>query len=182
MLPHQGLRGTAPLPWWAAGLYHGAYRRLLLDLRQHPQTSSLAALLRGIQPPTFPSPVTPLLVPVPSWKVRGNPLPALICRLGGQQWRWEKANLLRRSRPVLGQHHLGRQMRLENQKGAFLCPRRARGSQARHHPIFLVDDILTTGATALSAAEALKQGGWRVQGLICLARTPGRRESIRCDL
>jgi adenine/guanine phosphoribosyltransferase-like PRPP-binding protein len=40
----------------------------------------------------------------------------------------------------------------------------------------LVDDILTSGATALAAAEALQQEGWRVQGLLCLARTPERRQ------
>jgi predicted amidophosphoribosyltransferase len=35
-----------------------------------------------------------------------------------------------------------------------------------------VDDILTTGATACSAAEALQAAGHLVQGLLALARTP----------
>ena len=182
MLPVRGLSGTAPLPWWAAAPYDGAYRRLLLDLRQRPRQESIAALLQGVEPPTFPAGVSPWMVPVPSWKRRANPLPALICRLGCRRWHFGNANLLRRSRPVLGQHHLNRVMRLENQKGAFTCCRRAQGSQARQHPVFLVDDILTSGATALSAAVTLRQAGWRVQGLICLARTPGQRQAISGDL
>ena len=180
--PTRGLRGTLPLPWRAVGLYHGAYRHLLLDLRKRPHHDRLAALLRQVEPPPFPAGVAPLLVPVPSWKRRGNPLPALISQVAGKQWRWAQADLLRRSRPVLGQHHLNKAMRLENQKGAFTCQRRPRGAEARQHPVLLVDDILTSGATALSAAETLSQAGWRVQGVICLARTPGSRQVTSGDL
>lgn len=182
LLPGRGLRGKSPLPWWAVGLYHGAYRQLLLDLRKWPQPERLAALLKEVEPPSFPARVSPLLVPVPSWKRRGNPLPALMGQVAAKQWRWAQADLLRRSRPVLGQHHLNKAMRLENQRGAFTCQRRPRGAEARRHPVLLVDDILTSGATALSAAETLRQSGWRVQGVICLARTPGSRQAISRDL
>jgi predicted amidophosphoribosyltransferase len=174
LLPSQGLRGTLPLPWWGVGTYQGAYRRLLLELRKRPHVERMAALLRLLEPPPFSPGLAPLLVPVPGWKRRANPLPALTGQLVGRQWRWANADLLRRSRPVLGQHHLNQAMRQENQRGAFTCQRRPRGREGRQHPVWLVDDILTTGATALSAAEALREGGWRVHGLICLARTPGR--------
>lgn len=130
----------------------------------------------------FPPGVAPLLVPVPGWKRRGNPLPGLTGQVAGRQWRWTSADLLRRSRPVLGQHHLNQAMRQENQRGAFTCLHRPRGREGRQHPVLLVDDILTTGATALSAAEALRAGGWRVHGLICLARTPGPRSVTNGDL
>ena len=182
LLPIGGLEGSAPLPWWAAGLYMGAYRRMLLNLRQRPHQESIAALLKGVDPPSFPPQASPLLVPVPSWKKQANPLPELICRLAGKQWRWDSTALLQRSRPVLGQHHLNQAMRHENQRGAFTCPRRAKPKEARHHPVLLVDDILTTGATALNAATALKQAGWRVHGLICLARTPCRQNVSSGDL
>ena len=182
MLPRQGLSGTAPLPWWAAGLYSGEYRRVLLDLRHRPRQDTVDALFRAVTLPVFPQGVSPLMVPVPSWKKRANPLPGLICRMACRQWRWTDADLLRRSRPVLGQHHLNRAMRIDNQKGAFTCLRRPRSKEARQHPVFLVDDILTSGATALSAAETLRQAGWRVHGLICLARTPARRHPTNGDL
>jgi predicted amidophosphoribosyltransferase len=174
-----GLRGSVPLRWWAVGTYQGAYRRRLLELRQHPRPDRLAAFLRRIKPPSFAPSAAPLLVPIPSWKLRANPLPTLIGAEAGRQWRWQTANLLRRSRPVLGQHHLNEAMRRENQKGAFLCQRQARSAEVHRHPVLLVDDILTTGATALNAAEALKQGGWHVHGIICLARTPGSRMASR---
>ena len=48
LLPHGGVAGTSPLPWWAAGPYLGAYRRMLLGLRQRPHPDSLAALLLSL--------------------------------------------------------------------------------------------------------------------------------------
>ena len=182
LLTEGGAAGTSPLPWWAAGSYGGAYRRMLLALRQRPHSDSLAALLKAVGLPTLPPHLSPLLVPVPSWKRQANPLPPLICRLGRTEWGFGSADLLERSRPVLGQHHLHRAMRQENQRGAFSCVRRPKPQEARQRPVFLVDDILTTGATALNASMALQGAGWRVQGLICLARTPADRQVHSGDL
>ncbi len=44
-------------------------------------------------------------------------------------------------------------------------------------PVWLLDDIYTTGATAFSAAQTLKQHGIRVQGIIVLARTESGAKS-----
>ncbi len=127
----------------------------------------------------------PLLVPVPSWKRHGNPLPGLICRQLGCQLGYRSAELLERSRPVLGQHHLNRAMRLANQEGAFRCRRGPRPGEALGRPILIVDDILTSGATGRNAALAMEPLGWQVVGLLCLARTPlarslpGRSRSMR---
>jgi predicted amidophosphoribosyltransferase len=41
----------------------------------------------------------------------------------------------------------------------------------RRHPIWLLDDIYTTGATARSAAQTLQQQGFIVQGVIAVAKT-----------
>jgi predicted amidophosphoribosyltransferase len=175
-LPGEGLRGAAPLPWWAAGSYEGALRLELLGLRSRPRPQALRALARTIRPPLATGPLHPLLVPVPSWKRRANPLPPLLSRCLARQLGLARVELLRRTHPVLGQHHLGRALRFANQRGSFACRRPPRAGEARRRPLLLVDDILTSGATALAAAEALQQGGWRVHGLLCLARTPAQRQ------
>lgn len=166
-----------PLPWWAAGRYEGELRRLLLTLRRHPSERSLAALLPGLVEGLPRWQAAPWLVPIPSWKRRGNPLPDLLVRQLGRQLGLARADLLERSRPVLGQHHLNRRMRLANQEGAFRC-RRPAATEARRQPLLIVDDILTTGATAVNACRSLEQAGWQVAGLVCLAKTTPRRGRV----
>jgi predicted amidophosphoribosyltransferase len=78
---------------------------------------------------------------------------------------------------VLGQHHLGRQLRLANQEGAFAAKAAPAHQIGPRPPVLLIDDILTTGATACAAANALTSAGWRLAGLACLARTPARGRS-----
>lgn len=175
-LPEGGIRGTAPLPWWAAGAYAGGLRLALLGLRQRPRPALMRALVLRIRPPLASGPLRPLLVPIPSWKRRANPLPPLLCHCLSRQLGLAVAPLLLRRHPVLGQHHLGRALRFANQRGSFACRRPPQAGEARRRPLLLVDDILTSGATALAAADALQQEGWRVQGLLCLARTPERRQ------
>lgn len=179
VLPPGGLQGIAPLPWWAAGLYAGSLRRLLLQLRRNPRGEALAALIRGVAAELPTGAGQTLLVPIPSWKRHANPLPPLLCRELARLRGLRAANLLERSRPVLGQHHLRGEMRHANQEGAFRCNRLPfPGEAAHHHRLLLVDDILTSGATACSAAATLREAGWRVTGLVCLARTPKRQPGL----
>jgi predicted amidophosphoribosyltransferase len=172
LLPHGGFQGIAPMPWWAAGLYAGSLRSLLLQLRRAPRREALAALIRGVAADLPTGAGRLLLVPIPSWKRHANPLPPLLCRELARQRGQRVANLLERSHPVLGQHHLGREMRHANQAGAFRCNRRPLPGEPVGHQLLIVDDILTTGATACSAAGTLEEAGWPVAGLLCLARTP----------
>ena len=61
-------------------------------------------------------------------------------------------DLLQRNRASVGQHHLNRKQRLTNLKepsGVLWC---------LPDNLFLVDDILTTGGTALAARDALRGG------------------------
>jgi predicted amidophosphoribosyltransferase len=174
-LPGDGLAGLEPLPWWAAGLYAGPLRRQLLSLRRHPRSRRLTPLLPGLltrlrrlrqDHRRLPA---PLLVAIPSWKRQGNPLPRLLSMALSRQLGWPEGQLLERSRPVLGQHRLGRDLRWQNQEGAFRCLRRA---DSGRQPVLVVDDILTAGATACSAAAALERAGWPVLGMACMGRTP----------
>jgi predicted amidophosphoribosyltransferase len=179
-LEHQlaELHGQEPLPWWAAGRYAGGLRRHLLNLRRRPDPQAMAALVQGLAASLATalgrSSRAPLLVPVASWKRQANPLPQLLAEALSRQLGWPVVPLLRRSRPVLGQHHLGRALRWANQAGAFSGAPPAPGRRGPRPPLLVVDDILTTGATAMAASEALRAAGWRVAGMACLARTPSR--------
>ena len=174
-VPACGLRGMTPLPWWAAARYEGPLRQQLLHLRRQPRASGLIPLLGGLVSRLHRIKPAPLLVPIPSWKRKANPLPPLLARQLSRQLRWScHPALLQRRHAVLGQHRLNRELRWQNQQGAFLCPWRPR------HPslprgqrrVMLLDDILTTGATACAAAAALEAMGWQVLGITCLGRTP----------
>ena len=178
-LVNQGLVGLEPLPWWGAGMYADELRHLLLALRQRPRPEAVTALALAshaalLASGALDSQERPWLVAVPSWKRRANPLPLLVCQGLERQRGLRRADLLERSRPVLGQHRLGRAQRQSNQEGAFRCNRTPRAGEAQRHPLLIVDDILTSGATARNAAAALRDSGWRVLGLLCLARTPAR--------
>ena len=169
-LDPEAWQGLSPLPWCALGAYRGALRALVLAQRRRLQPDlvrGLAQLLGGGYREQLAGRV---LVPIPSWKRNGNPLPPLIaeglaaaagvsCQLA--------PGLLRRRRPALGQHHLRAEQRLSNLEQAF-----AGHAPAGRQELWLVDDILTTGATALSAAQALERAGHGVRGLVVLARTP----------
>ena len=45
------------------------------------------------------------------------------------------------------------------------------GATPPNEEVWLVDDIVTTGATVLAAQQALLSAGIAVQGVLCLART-----------
>lgn len=168
--------GRDPLPWIAAGLYQGRLREKLLQLRSSGNLRQLRALSAGLRERL---PAEALLVPIPSWKhrSRANPLPALIC----QSLERSTREFLERTSAGMGQHHLRARQRLDNQRSAFKATAlatevatntKAIGAADRMPPLWIVDDILTTGATALAAMTALQTAGLTVHGLICLARTP----------
>ena len=166
-LPKGGLQGDTPLHWRALGHYKGALRSLLLELRQSPDNQRLKSLIALLKK-TLTVQSSDLLVPIPSWKKkRGNPLPAHLAEGLGVA----SANLLERRFAGTSQHRLSRCRRLSNPEGSF----RLLSQPPAERTLWLVDDILTTGATALTAQKALQETGLQVKGVICLARTPLQR-------
>jgi predicted amidophosphoribosyltransferase len=178
-LPRAGLQGQRPLAWWALGWYEGQLRRLLLQLRPDPRAELIEALAehltRGLacnlswRDMLIDSP--PVLVAIPSWKRSSNPLPGRLSAALSHRLGCRELPLLRRSRPTLGQHHLNRSLRQKNQEGSFSVLEQAPKDVST---VVLIDDILTSGATANAAAQALAAEGWPVAGVLCLARTPRR--------
>jgi ComF family protein len=78
-----------------------------------------------------------------------------------------QAALLERVREVPPQQALGAQARRANLHGAFRCTRRLHGE-----PVAIVDDVVTTGATAEALAHVLLAGGAGSVALWAVARTP----------
>lgn len=156
--------------FWAVGLYRQSWRSQLLACRQNPLPGVLHCaaehLLTGLSWEGEP----PVLMPIPGWKRRGNPLPEAFSQSLSQCSGWPQVQWLKKQ-PRPGQHHLGASGRRRNLQDAFRVLPVARHSQPGRL-VFLVDDILTTGSTALAAAAPLEAAHIPVAGLLCLARTP----------
>jgi ComF family protein len=92
-------------------------------------------------------------------------------RLGRRLGVPARARLLERRFDGPPQARLTRAQRLRNLQGAFVVPAAARTEvQGRH--LALVDDVMTTGATAHEATNALRAAGAARVDLWVVARTP----------
>jgi ComF family protein len=80
-------------------------------------------------------------------------------------------NALQRKRPTEIQAGLAMAGRRRNVAGAFLMKP---GSDLAGKRILLIDDVMTTGATASACAAALKRGGAKSVSLLTLARVDRR--------
>lgn len=81
------------------------------------------------------------------------------------------AGLIRRKRNTPPQARLSRAQRRTNVVGAFAVKRPAKVEKRR---ILLVDDVITTGATASACARMLKRAGAAYVAVLALARTDRR--------
>ncbi len=112
-----------------------------------------------------------LLVPVPlhphRLRQRTYNQSLLLARILGRLWEIPVApRLLRRLCPALPQQGLSAKERRQNLKGAFILD----GEGARGRRILLVDDVLTTGATARECSRTLIAGGAAEVTVAVLAR------------
>ena len=94
---------------------------------------------------------------------RGYNQAALLAGVVGKETGVPVLNILERVKETESQTGMKRDRRWENLKGAFRCQK---GGQRYGH-LLLIDDVLTTGATAHEAACALKDGvAERVSGAV----------------
>ena len=174
-IPSAVLKGEEPLPWQALAHYSGTVRTFVIRQRKAPEPSRLKGLVQLLADRCTVE-KDAVLVSIPSWRRRQRRSFADLIATGlGMEHR----PILRRTRAGVGQHNLNRQQRLANLRGAF----RVDNTGVAHNDdriIWLVDDILTTGGTAMAARSALEASGHRVAGLICLARTPSPGRDLRC--
>lgn len=79
------------------------------------------------------------------------------------------ADMLRRSKPTAHQVGLSREARADNVQGAFQVPP-GRSDQVRGRRIVLIDDVLTSGATADTCARTLLRAGAAQVDVLVFAR------------
>ncbi len=122
-----------------------------------------------------------LIVPMPlhwfkQWQ-RGFNQSELLAREIGRKWRVPVRSVVRRRRATRPQAGLTNAKRRENVRGAFQMKKFF--SKGRTHGldgmrVLLVDDVVTTGATASACARVLKRAGAANVALLALARTDRR--------
>ena len=107
-----------------------------------------------------PGSLTPdLIIPVPLHRTRLRQRTynqsLLLARILGKEWQIPvAARYLVRTRPTPPQQGLNAKIRQHNMKGAFALQGEVTGKR-----ILLVDDVLTTGATARECSRVLLKGG-----------------------
>jgi predicted amidophosphoribosyltransferase len=162
----------------AYGPYEGLLKRAILDLK-YGRRIALAPTLAGLAAAATSGPrsLAPdsLVIALPAHRARtrqrGVDHSARIARSFAQALGFDLASgLLLRHRDTRPQVGLSLLERRQNVAGAF------RGGGDFHgRPVILVDDVMTTGASASSAAEALKAAGAGRVTVCTVARAvPGR--------
>lgn len=170
----------APPPWSraVAGVDYGyPWDRQLADLKFHQRLEPMAALLGPLLARLHDaraSDVRVVAVPLSRERLRErgyNQSWELARRLARALALETRADALFRARDTGHQLGLHRDARAVNLQGAFVVtPRHA--AWVRGARIALVDDVLTTGATAHAAVRTLRAAGARDVQVWVVARTP----------
>lgn len=172
------------VPAFAAAAYDGVIRAALLDYKERGRLCLRRELGGSLAVSVFAALGTDcssvLLVPVPSAtatrRARGHdPVGALAAAAAGYlraaDLRVEVRAVVRQARTVADQSGLDVAGRRANLAGALTVPRAA---LVRGRRVVIVDDIVTTGATAAEAARALTCAGAVVTAVACVAATVRR--------
>ncbi len=161
----------------------GAYQdelRKLIHLFKYQRIRPLARPLGSLLGAALPSEETfDAIVPMPlhwwrRWR-RGFNQSELLAEEVARRCGVKVVNAVRRARATAPQAGLSHSRRRENVAGAFEVPKPERVRGLR---VALVDDVLTTGATANACAAALKRAGARRVTLLVLARVDRRPPSL----
>lgn len=172
-LTHPGCRGRYAIDGAFSSIeYKGVVKKLVYKFKYQPHLADLRTVLVDlfyeglIQKEEFDrtyrgSLVNLVLVSVPlhrsKLRTRGYNHAEILARGLSQKFNLPCYNMLERIKNTRSQVGLKKDERKENVKDAFLV---SSGQLfPKHLTIFLVDDILTTGSTLLSAANTLKRAG-----------------------
>ncbi|MEM0928800.1 MAG: ComF family protein [Pseudomonadota bacterium] len=145
---------------------------LILQLK-YGDRHDLAPTLGGLMVPSLAAlepPSNAVLQPIPLHPKRlrtrrFNQAALLAQALSDRSGMPLRLDLLKRIKATPQQRGLGFAGRRRNLSGAF-----AASSEAKGHAVILVDDVLTSGATLLAAARALRRAGVSFVGAVTVAR------------
>lgn len=139
--------------------YDGVAKMLVLLLKADCAEDSAVALAVGmaavvrdmkLPPDTV---LTWVSMPEIRRKKRGIDHGRTLCEVVAAQTGHEVRQLLVRTRNSHTQRGLDREARLRNLSGTFACKARI------DHPVLLIDDVMTTGATAEQCSAVLQEAG-----------------------
>jgi ComF family protein len=172
-----GLRGFDSAA--SFGLYEGPLRKLV-HLFKYSGMKPLARMLAGYMERAIPVDERfDAIVPVPlhwrrQWE-RGFNQSALLADHIAKRRGIPMVNALRRKRATATQAGLASAGRRRNVASAFdLRVKGNKDPRLAGRKILLIDDVMTTGATASACASVLKRGGAKSVSLLTLARVDRR--------
>ncbi len=154
--------------------YNMASQKLLRSYKELGE-SELAGFIAGAMFPLLQcfEGLPDFLVPMPSnrssLRERGyNPAELLAREIAARLPRVKWSNLLSRVRETQDQSKLNPIERKVNQLGSMVA-------KAGSGSVIIVDDVVTTGASVLTAKQTLENAGYFVQGFVTFAETEGKR-------
>jgi ComF family protein len=163
---------------YSYGSYEGSLRELI-HLFKYGGVRPLAGSFGGLMLQALPRETAfDVIVPMPlhwikQWR-RGFNQSADLAREIGRKWNVPVRSLIRRKKATRPQAGLTNAKRRANMQGAFTI---TRGKPLAGLRVLLVDDVVTTGATASACARVLKRAGAAHVALLALARTD-RRQAV----
>ena len=166
-------RELGGVPAFAALAYDGPVKRAILNLKAEGRTDvaralakPLAALLERVVVSVSGDRADVRIATLPpsraAWRSRGfDPVTVLLARAGLRPTR-----VLRRTRATAAQKALSVDSRERNIRGSLVARTRQAGRR-----FVLVDDVVTTGASAREATRAIEHAGGTVVAIVALAAT-----------